>query len=55
MRRYKLSELRREARAKRIPEIARKLKREIGYDARTRKLRRNPQEVEAAEDAQRPG
>lgn len=53
MRRYKMSQLQSELRDKGIPELARKLKRESGYDARARKLRRNPQEIRAADDGAR--
>ena len=55
MRRYKLAELQRELRAKGIPVLAQRLKRESGYDARARKLRRNPDEIKAADDARQPG
>ncbi len=54
MRRYKLSELQTELRAKGIPALAQRLKKESGYDARARKLRRNPGEIKAADDARRP-
>lgn len=53
MRSYRLSELQRELRAKGIPELAEKLRRETGYDPLARKLRRNPREAEAAHRVRR--
>jgi hypothetical protein len=53
MKSYKLSELQSELRAKGIPELSEKLKRETGYDPVARKLRRNPREAEAAHSARR--
>jgi hypothetical protein len=53
MKSYKLSELQSELRAKGIPELSEKLKRETGYDPVARKLRRNPREAKAAYGARR--
>jgi hypothetical protein len=53
MRSYKLSELQEELRARGIPELSEKLKREIGYDPLARKLRRNPREAKAAHHVRR--
>lgn len=54
MRKYKLSEMQEELRARGIPELSEKLKKEIGYDPVARKLRRNPGEAEAAYRVRRP-
>lgn len=54
MRRYKLSEMQDELRARGIPELAERLKRETGYDPVARKLRRNPREAKAAYRVRRP-
>jgi len=54
MRKYKLSELQEELRARGIPELAEKLKKKTGYDPVARKLRRNPREAKAAYRVRRP-
>ena len=54
MKTYKLSELQSELRARGIPELSEKLKRETGYDPVARKLRRNPREAKAIYSANRP-
>lgn len=54
MRQYKMRELQKELRDRGIPELARRLKQETGYDARERKLRRNPGEIRAADDGRQP-
>ncbi|MDO8589409.1 MAG: hypothetical protein Q7T82_20490 [Armatimonadota bacterium] len=47
MRHLLLKELQDELKANGIPELARKLKRETGYNARRRKMRRNPEEAKS--------
>ena len=54
MRRYKLSEMQEELRARGILELSERLKKEIGYDPIARKLRRNPREAKAAYRVRRP-
>jgi len=53
MRRYRLSELQNDLKARGMPEFAEKLKKKTGYDPVARKLRRNPGEVEAARRVRR--
>ena len=48
MRKVKLSDLQRESCERGIPELAKKLKAESGYDAVARKAARNPGEIGAA-------
>jgi hypothetical protein len=48
MKKVKLSELQKESRERGIPQLAKKLKAEIGYDAVARKVSRNPDEIGAA-------
>lgn len=52
-RRYRLSELQSDLKARGMPELAEKLKKKTGYDPVARKLRRNPGEIEAARRVQR--
>lgn len=54
MKSYRLSELQSELRAKGIPDLAERLKRETGYDPVARKLRRNLAEAKAAYRVRRP-
>lgn len=47
MKKMHILKVREELEAKGIPQLAEKLKTEIGYDSRTRKRKRNPEELRA--------
>jgi len=51
MRQFRLKELQEELKEKGIPELSRRLRRETGYSARRRKLRRNPEEAKSLYEA----
>ena len=51
VRHFRLKDLQDELKHKGIPELARRLKRETGYSARRRKMRRNPDEAKSLYDA----